>query len=274
MMEALHIVNGEVRDSVSVQDRGFSYGDGCFETIAVRDGRALLWDAHMERLQTGCRRLGIDWNFGEPELDAACRQLTGDAGRAVVRITVTRGAGGRGYRPPVATTPTWAVSAYPWPEGVAAKRQQGITLTWCHTPLACNPALAGIKHLNRLEQVLARGEWGEEYEEGLMCDLNGNVMEGTMSNVFFIEDGILKTPALAHGGVNGIMRERVLQAARQEGLQTEAGRYTRDVLAAGEALFVTNSVIGIWPVIRFHDKHYSLHPAVTRLQQVTGDAVA
>jgi 4-amino-4-deoxychorismate lyase len=274
MTAGRHIVNGVETDTVLVQDRGFSYGDGCFETIAIRNGRPLLWSLHMNRLRDGCARLGIRWNFGAPDLEAACGRLAGTAERAVIRVTVTRGVGGRGYRPTAEASPTWVASSFPWPDGVEEKRLQGVALTWCEMVLSCNPRLAGIKHLNRLEQVLARSEWGDEFEEGLMCDAEGGVREGTMSNVFFIENGILRTPALADGGINGIMRDRVMRAARDDGLTVEEGRYTPENLNTARAVFVTNSIIGIWPVTRLDNKSYSLHPTVTRLQHVISDAVA
>lgn len=258
------LINGESCDHIAATDRGLHYGDGVFETLAVANGRPQFWQAHMERLQDGCSRLAIpqpDTALLAAETAAVCE---GQA-RAVVKLIVTRGSGGRGYRLPDPVAPRRIVSSYPWP-GYSIP-EEGITLRLCRTPLACNPVLAGIKHLNRLEQVLARSEWTDEsIHEGLMLDLDGCVVEGTMSNLFGVRDGVLLTPDLARCGVAGVMRRQVLSLARELGIPCEILRITAEELKGLDALFITNSLIGIWPVARLEESRYGGSPVIARLR--------
>ncbi len=242
------LINGIATEQLQATDRGLQYGDGLFETVAVVDGQPRLWREHMARLAYGCQRLQI----ALPDstlLRQEAQQLCADQPRAILKIIITRGSGGRGYRIPETTEATRLLAIHPWPAYPDSHYQQGITLMVCHTRLGCNPALAGIKHLNRLEQVLARSEWqGSDIDEGLMRDLHGDVIEGTMSNLFIIEDETLITPDLAQCGVNGVMRERVLALAAELGITTRVETVSLTRLKAASACFITNSIIGLWPV--------------------------
>jgi 4-amino-4-deoxychorismate lyase len=193
------MINGEIKELFPATDRGLHYGDGLFETIAVINGRPTLWQAHMERLQCGCELLGIPLPDLQ-QLHEEASSLCSSEERVVLKLMITRGSGGRGYRPPQDVLSQRILFRYPWPD--SPDLSHGIQLRVCQTPLACNPALAGIKHLNRLEQVLARAEWDDPaIHEGLMCDLDGRVKEGTMSNLFWVEDSQLFTPDLSRCGV-------------------------------------------------------------------------
>ncbi len=250
------LINGQPADSIAITDRGLQYGDGLFETVAVVDGRLLCWPEHMARLEEGCRRLSL--LFPDPQqLQAEARKITGDAGRAVLKLTLTRGSAGRGYAPTPAATPNRIVSLHPWPEHPQHYHSDGVRVRLCTNRLASNPLLAGIKHLNRLEQVLARGEWSEpDVAEGLMLDSDGNVIEGTMSNLFVVRNGVLETPDVVNAGIAGIIRGRVLAAARD--LDIDAMIATLDLhdIEAAEELFLCNSLIGIWPVRAVGDKTF------------------
>ena len=178
-------IDGVPAEALPATDRGLQYGDGLFETLALRAGRIVLLKQHLDRLQEGCERLGMampDRELLRRELSAAAS----DQSDAVLKLMLTRGSGGRGYRPPSEAKPRRILFLHPWPSYPAAWGEQGIRLHLCRTRLAHQPQLAGIKHLNRLEQVLARAEWDEAdgFQEGLMLDLDGAVVEGTMSNVF------------------------------------------------------------------------------------------
>lgn len=243
------LVNGSATGCVAPDDRGLHYGDGLFETLAVLDGRPLLWSQHLERLRSGCARLGIVCPDESRLLEEALT-LCRDRSRAVLKLIVTRGRGGRGYRASPDMAATRIVSLHPWPDYPQAWYRDGITVRLCTTALARQPLLAGLKHLNRLEQVLARREWDDpDIAEGLMCDDHGQLIEGTMSNVFMtLPDGTLVTPALDHCGVRGILRDRILAACAQLVLPCEVRPLTTaDLDAAGE-LFVCNSIAGIWPI--------------------------
>jgi 4-amino-4-deoxychorismate lyase len=262
------LVNGEASATISTQDRGLAYGDGVFETVAVRAGQPLLWPQHIARLQQGLARLGIT-AVSEALLQQEAQTLCAGQARAVLKIIVTRGISGRGYRPS-SGAPTRVLSRYPWPRFSEAAQTRGVTLHLCETRLASQPRLAGLKHLNRLEQVLARSEWGEEHAEGLMRDEGDRIIEGTMSNVFMVKNQRLVTPDLARCGVAGVMRALVCERAEAVLPVTEALLTTADLLAADE-IFLTNSLIGLWPVIGFAGRTYAVGPVTRQLQSLLED---
>ena len=259
------LINGQTQDTLTVLDRGLQYGDGLFETLAIVDGRPLHWEAHLNRLQQGCSRLAIP-PVDEAALLSEAESLCDGQSRAVLKIIVTRGAGGRGYRAPQPARPTRILQRHPWPDYPDSVYREGIQVRYCQTTLACNPALAGIKHLNRLEQVLARNEWDDEsIHEGLMCNRAGDVIEGTMSNLFMVSGNQLYTPALDACGVAGIMRQTVIDWCGEHGLSVSISRIDRDALHQADEVFLTNSLIGIWPV-KCIDKHtYAIGPLTVQL---------
>lgn len=231
-----------MKDLISALDRGLHYGDGLFETVAWFAGEMPLWPWHYRRLVEGARRLGMP----VPD-EAACRadveEAMSDQERGVAKLIVTRGPGGRGYAPPPAATCTRLCLRYPYPmDSVPA---EGITLGVCRTRLALQPALAGIKHLNRLEQVLAALELNEgSVADGLMLDTEGGVVEATASNLFFFDgdDGWV-TPRVDRCGVAGTLRAWLLE----QGCVRES-RVALDDLADFSACAVGNAVRGITPV--------------------------
>lgn len=258
------LVNGEPGHALSLADRGLQYGDGLFETILVKAAQPVFLQQHLDRLQNGCQRLLIPC----PNLDligAEISQVIQEAPlQAVLKIIVTRGSGGRGYRQPEPIAPTRIISLHPYPNYPAAFKQVGVVVRFCQIRLGCNPALAGIKHLNRLEQVLARAEWHDPaIQEGLMLDSHGRVIEGTMSNLFWVKNHILFTAPLLESGVAGIMRAHILQLARCNAIPVKEQYIESANLLAADELFLTNSLIGIWPVQRLGQHLFSLG-AVTR----------
>lgn len=244
------LVDGTEREAVPADDRGLAYGDGAFETVAVVAGRPALWSEHCDRLAVACRRFG----FYAPSADA----LLADAERllasadhprsGVLKIVVTRGSGGRGYRPPAQPTPRRVVSLLAPPDYPARWWRSGVRVRVCATRLPYRPALAGAKHLNRLEQVLARAEWDDpEIAEGLMLTPQGAVGEGTVTNVFARFGDTLVTPPVADHGVCGVMRGHLL-ANPPEGVKMVEDTLAPENLATAEEVFLTNSLIGVWPV--------------------------
>jgi len=273
------LVNGKAADSLSIDDRGLHYGDGLFETIAVIGGQPQLWDEHMARLQAGGKRLGL------PEIDVtelyreALRVCRGQA-RAVLKIIVSRGCAQRGYRAFAQTGElTRIIMLADWPEYPQQYYNEGIRLRLCTSRLGWNAQLAGIKHLNRLEQVLARSEWHDpEIPEGLMLDQSGQVIEGTQSNIFIVRAGCLLTPGLLQCGVAGVMRNYIMNAACSLRISvSEMVLSLADVYDADE-VFMSNSLIGIWPVRRFEASVYAVGPvsryllnSIAAIRQLTGD---
>ncbi len=265
------LVNGIAADTISVRDRGFQYGDGLFETIAVRRGTPLLWEQHMRRLAAGAARLAMQ----PPDmalLRAEVGKLDHDPERGALKIVLTRGSSGRGYRPDAAAPTTRVLALLPWPDYPSAWAEEGVAVRLCQTRLGAQPRLAGLKHLNRLEQVLARAEWGDEFADGLMRDESGNIVEGTMTNIFLVRDGVLHTPDLAHCGVAGIMRSVVLERAESLGIGQRIGPVTVAQLEQADEIFLTNSLIGLWPVRRLENRSYSIGETTRKIQQAIRDA--
>lgn len=258
-------INGVEQMDIAVTDRGLQYGDGLFETLAAFDGHCPWFPAHYQRLATGCERLAIPL----PDKQVLLREVEQAAEgqpRAAIKILLTSGRGGRGYRRPAAVEPSRIVMRHDWPDYPDTNWQDGVALKLCQTRLGCNAALAGIKHLNRLEQVLARNEWqSSEYAEGLMCDAQGDVIEGTMSNVFVARSNTLYTPNLATCGVEGVMRRWVLDNAPKLDIKViEADLSVEDIKHADEVM-LTNSLIGLWPVKNFESSNYQAGPVYQSL---------
>ena len=227
--------------AIAADDRGLHYGDGLFETMRVLGGEVRFLDDHLQRLFSSCERLGI----GAPDkqtLLAEITQLARGSSNGVLKIIVTRGASGRGYRPARSAASNRLISLH----SVSEVSQSPLRLRWCETRLGRNASLAGMKHLNRLEQVLAQREWDEgEFDEGLMMDTEGEVVCATAGNLFAVRDGSLITPDLRFCGVRGVMRTQVLKAAAQLQLGvSEEPLWPHDLESASE-VFITNAVRGI-----------------------------
>lgn len=243
-MTARILVNGVEADRVSALDRGLAYGDGLFETIRATDGVAPLWARHLARLHEGCARLGLPAP-GIGTLADEFARVVGGSPDAVVKIILTRGIGERGYAPPAIANSTRIVAAFPTPRLPADWYRDGIRVRCCELRLAAQPRLAGIKHLNRLEQVLARGEWSDaDVVEGLMFDQRDNLVSATSANVFAAVDGELRTPPVDACGVAGVLRGALLEALPDVRVQTT----TKEDLMRADELFLTSSVRGVLPV--------------------------
>jgi len=263
-------LNGEPTEYISALDRGLQYGDGLFETFAVVGGRPALWSRHIDRLIRGCARLGIPppsrnwlWEQAESEIDEA------PSDPAVLKIIITRGSGGRGYRPTANPSPSALLHLSPWPDYPPEWSEQGVRTRICSTPVATSPATAGLKSLNRLEQVLARAEWdAPEIAEGIMLDYEGRVIEGATTNLFLWQGETLVTPDLAQSGVAGIMRGLVLECAVRLGIPVRIERIYVDDLWEADSLFLTNSLIGIWPVREVEGRSFNPDAGDPRLREL------
>ncbi len=257
------LVDGRAEERIAATDRGLLYGDGLFETIRFGAGRAPLWDRHMARLAAGCGRLGLPLP-DEERLAHECREVMAGLGAAVVRITLTRGHGERGYAPPREVVPTRIVAAHPSPDLPRDWYARGIRVRFCAVRLARQPLLAGMKHLNRLEQVLARAEWNDAaIPEGLMLDTADHVVCATAANLFAVIDGALCTPPVDLAGVAGVARAETL-AVRTD---TRLRELTRADLAAASELFLTSSVRGIVPITATDEADYGASGPVARALQ-------
>jgi 4-amino-4-deoxychorismate lyase len=268
-VNTLWLVNGQTT-GVDPADRGLAYGDGLFETMAASDGRIRWLDLHLDRLEEGCRRLEIpapSRSLVTREIDACCPR----EGRVVVKLIVTRGPGARGYPPPEAATPTRVLAISQWPDYPDSYYRDGIGMRTCKLRLGENPALAGIKHLCRLEQVLAQLELrGQAVQQGLMLDASGCVAQGTSSNIFCVAGGELATPTLTRCGIKGVMRRVVLDAARRLGIRAEERDVVPTELTQTDEVFVTNALFGIWPVTQLDGRRLAVGPTTVRLMRELG----
>ena len=260
-------VDGCPAADLPLGDRGLAYGDGLFETIAVRGGRAVLLSRHLARLAEGLRRLAI--NLDPVALEIELQAFFSELGEGVAKLIITRGDGLRGYAPPQPAQPRRILLGNPLPSYPAANAEQGVCLYPCVTRLAEQPLLAGLKHLNRLEQVLARAEWqGPEYAEGLMLDLDARVIEGVFSNLFIVHEGVLVTADLRRCGVAGVMRGELLFQAKSLGIPTEITDISLEQLQQADEVFVCNSVYGIWPVNAYAALSWPVGPLTRKLQGI------
>jgi 4-amino-4-deoxychorismate lyase len=236
-------INGRRGTVIDCRDRGLQYGDGVFETMLVRRRRIRLLELHLERLAEGCRRLGLAVPAARIERELVLQARHG--ADCVLKLILTRGRGPRGYRPAGNERCTRVLSRNPLP----ARRARPVRVRLCRTRLGMNPDLAGLKTLNRLESVLARAEWRDErIWEGLMRDMEGTVVCGTMSNVFLRRGSTLMTPALDRCGVAGVMRRWVLEQAEDLRLRVWQGRLPVEAFCDAEEVFMTNAVAGVVPV--------------------------
>ncbi|MGB1561376.1 MAG: aminodeoxychorismate lyase [Sinimarinibacterium flocculans] len=259
-VEALH--EGRICDAGAAQSRALHYGDGVFRTLLWRDGAAIDWALHHDKLVRDCAALSLDPPDGQVLADDLALLMRGRS-QAVAKIIVARRAGGRGYQTRERAGERW-VLAYPAPPPRAADYREGIVAALSTVGLSEQPLLAGIKHLNRLDQVLASRDWAADVDEVLMCRGDGAVVCGSRSNLFAVRDGGLITPMLDRCGVAGIMRHRILDCAARMNLPArEAVLHPADLLAADEA-FVCNAVIGIWPLRRLAARTWRAPGPVTR----------
>lgn len=268
-------VNGIVDGKISPLDRGFAYGDGVFETCRVKNSTVLLRDLHWERLTQSCKKIHIPI-----DIDLINQQITdlmsvvavSDLQDAVLKITVTRGEAGRGYNIVGATNPTVVIGIFPKNNYPESYHVEGISVKLCNLRLGCNPAIAGLKHLNRLEQILARTELENSgCAEGILLDANNNVIEGVFSNLFFVKKGALFTPDLSSAGVAGVVRRFIVESlAKKLGINVNICVISLSDLCAADEIFFCNSLNGIWPVATvLSDKHYQFQigPISIKLQQ-------
>lgn len=256
------LVNGLASEQIALSDRGLAYGDGLFETVLVAQGEPVWWEAHRTRLRRGCQSLGIECPSDEV-LDHEAQALSAGQARATLKVIITRGVSGRGYAPTGASIPTRILSLHPAPQLFASDYREGVALRWCRMTLGLQPRLAGIKHLNRLEQVLARRECRDaSIAEGLMRDAEGRVVCAIAANLFIVRDGRLLTPALDRCGVAGVCRDWVL---RQQPVQV--CDLDPAAIESADELFLTSSLRGILPVARLEGRRWSVGPMTRKLQE-------
>jgi len=247
-------INGEKTSQLAVNDRGFSYGDGLFTTAKIVNGEIEMLPQHLMRLIDGCRHLNIEFN-AISRLENELKTVALSFSIAVIKVVITAGKGGRGYSRIGADNPTVVISVSKFPEHYQDWQQSGIDLGISALRLGLNPMLAGIKHLNRLEQVLIRQELDKIAEDDLIVtNINGDVVETSCANVFWIINDMFYTAEISDSGVAGLMRDRVLAKIPS----VIIGRYTLEDIQQAQAMFICNSVMGIVPIKTFNGKLMSV----------------
>ncbi|MGR2855544.1 aminodeoxychorismate lyase [Erwinia sp. 1181_3] len=250
-------VNGDTRDNIDIRDRAVQFGDGCFTTARVQQGRVTFLEAHLTRLQQACERLmivAVDWHNLEKEMSFAATTRSD----AVLKVILTRGSGGRGYSATGCSQPVRIISLADYPAHYHTLRQTGARLALSSVRLGKNPHLAGIKHLNRLEQVLIRTELEQTAaDEALVLDSDAMLVECCAANLFWRTGNQVFTPDLTASGVNGIQRQWVMQQVVQLGFTLTEVRAEIDALASAEEVLITNALMPVLPVYQVENWHYS-----------------
>lgn len=265
MSDVTWLVGNELPGSWS-SERACQFGDGLFETLAVIEGSPCLWSQHVQRLLLGCERLSLP-KPDTSRLERECAQICKDVEQAVLKIFWTAGNSLRGYRRPAEVKPTCLLQISPW---MRPADRDTWRLTLCNHRLSENPVLAGIKHLNRLDQVLGRNEWLEQdIDEGLMRNQDGSVVCGTMSNIVVERAGQLMTPAIKGAGVYGVVRDCLLEQGRLQNTPVQVGELHVSDVETADAVYMMNALIGVRRVSRFDDVNFDLgRPSPTLIDSV------
>ena len=263
-------INGVERQHVAFNDRGLAYGDGLFETMRVCDRKIPLWDLHVDRLSQSLLRIGVPADIGNISTEvheALQSKASGTSG--ILKLIITRGTGGRGYYTADNLLTNRIISWHAFPSYPKHNWDKGVRLFPCKTRLQQSVDLAGMKHLCRLEQVLARREWSDpDFCEGLMLNQKGLPAEGTMSNLFFVDhSGFLCTPTLKSEGVWGVMRAWIMREENKQFRPVKKRELSLNDMQSASEVFLTNSVNGIWPVYGYKNMLWKVGPVTRRLQQ-------
>lgn len=245
-------VNGQVQTQIAVSDRALHYGDGCFTTLPFRQGELWAWPLHLARLQDNCLRLGIDFTFWS-ELSQSLQQVMGlirpQQSEGVIKIIITRGSGGRGYSPFGVQHPSYIISTHDFPVHYRAWQKNGIKLTVSPVKLGKQPLLAGIKHLNRLEQVFIKQKLEQtSFDDALVCASDDQIIESSAGNIFWLQQGQWFTPYLDECGVEGVMRNFICDLLQKKSAPVQPIRQGLNADFVPQEMFVCNSLMEIVPV--------------------------
>lgn len=241
-------------------DRAANYGDGVFSTLRLEQGRVALFERHCQRLLGDAGRIGlqVDEHILRKAILAAADQYRD----GVLKVLISAGTGGRGYARQQEPQVTVHISHHSWPEHYLTWQRQGVAVAVSEFQLGNQPLLAGIKHLNRLEQVLIKRAMATQpgIDDVIVCDGDNCVIEASAANVFWYQDGNWYTPSLEQAGVAGVMRQFILAWFEQNGTEVQSGRFHVSQLQHCEAMLLCNALMPVIPV-----KQLSLHEATVTL---------
>ncbi|MGI2258428.1 aminodeoxychorismate lyase [Shewanella sp. GXUN23E] len=252
--------------AIDPADRALAYGDGLFATMNVSAQQICYLESHLRRLSDGAARLGFCWHPSSA-LRQRLNELASEHPEACIKLLLSRGVGGRGYQAPAMASPMVIISVHPLPPHYVQWQQQGICLGRSPVTLGCQPLLAGMKHLNRLEQVLIKAHMADDVDDVWVTDAQGHVIEASAGNLFLINDMQVTVPSHAYAGVSGVMREQVIEALLDMGLNVAAADISEAQLLAASHVLVTNSLMGAVPVSRIANRPLAVWPRIKELQQ-------
>jgi branched-chain amino acid aminotransferase len=259
----------EAKATVSVFDRGFLYGDGLFEAVRVFNGRLFRWRQHLERLQRGAEFLHLSLPFFPEALHAAAQQLiqTNQMPDSLLRVTLSRGVGVRGYSPKGAERPTLVMSLHPAPAVLPHSPPQWDLVSSTYR-LPANEALAQFKTCNKLPQVLARAEADASgAQEALLMNTDGFVVEGASSNLFWISGETICTPPLTSGVLAGVTRAIIFELCAKVGYPVREETVQHAQLLQSNGLFLSLTSVGIAEGISVDRKPLARSPMATTLSE-------
>lgn len=252
----MFLINGIKQVQLPASDRAIQFGDGCFTTARIVEGKVCLLEAHLQRLRTACEKLFIpfaQWTALENEMTDQAHGVE----RGVLKVIITRGSGGRGYSAAGCQDPVRILSVSAWPAHYDRWRQEGITLALSPVRLGRNPQLAGIKHLNRLEQVLIRSHLEQtDADEALVLDSEGFITECCAANLFWRQGKDVFTPRLDQAGVNGLMRQFCLRQLAHSGFRVVEVQAREAALADADEIVVCNALMPVVPVRQYGPHHF------------------
>ncbi|MFV8410533.1 aminodeoxychorismate lyase [Vibrio owensii] len=244
----MFLVNGLPQTHISLGDRSFQYGDGCFTTIKTKKGELEHWQAHIERMEACLKTLHIPFPDWSQVLDWVMKAVLNDE-LAGIKIHISRGTGGRGYSPSGIEGPVVTISNFAFPSHYSSWQENGVPLGVCETRLGIQPLLAGHKHNNRIEQVLAKAEIeGSEFTDAVTLNVQNHVIETTMANLFWVKDKKVYTPDLSLSGVAGVMRRKVLEFLQTNGYPVQVATFELSDLLNADEVLMCNSLLGVAPV--------------------------
>ncbi|MGF1720253.1 aminodeoxychorismate lyase [Vibrio kyushuensis] len=260
-------VNGLPCNTISLTDRSFQYGDGCFTTMLTTHGEIQHWQEHQSRMQRCLELLNIaqpDWKQVHEWLKNAAIHDP----KSGLRLNITRGEGGRGYSSLGISEMNVVISDFAYPTHYEQWAEQGIELGMCNRRLGLNPILAGHKHNNRLEQVLAKQDIDEQgLLDGIVLDIHDQIIETTMANLFWVTGDTLYTPSLENSGVSGVMRQLVITCAKKQGIPIKVGQYSLTDLRQADEIFITNSICTVVPIIKINKSTFTIGSNTRNFQE-------
>ena len=269
MNPCISLINGKFKNTISVLDRGLAYGDGFFETMLWdsngKDKEEIgveFWNRHLKRIIKGCKLMKINIPGEQEILNQRNKILFKSKANGIesglLKLIITRGVGGRGYKFEKNMIANLIFLSFEKPQLELKNYESGVRVRLCKTKLSINKNLSGLKHLNRLDSVLARSEWEDDSFEGIFVDSEKNIIEGTMTNIFFIKKNVLITPTISDSGISGVMRQVVIDEGKRFFDEVIEKKIKLIELQDFDQMFLTNSVLKIMPVKLFNEHKFSI----------------